>query len=41
MPILYDLPDIDTFQANRKLEVLAAPPGLYYIEINQTMSKED
>ena len=41
MNILYDLPDIDTLQSNRKIEVLAAPQGLYDIEIDQTMSKED
>ena len=41
MAILYDLPDAEAIQANRKIEVLAAPPGLHDFEIDPVLSKED
>ena len=41
MAILYDLPSIKNLQANRKIEVLAAPPGLRGIDVDTTLSKED
>ena len=41
MAILYDLPDAEALQANRKIEVLAAPPGLHDFEIDPILSKED
>ena len=41
MAILYDLPDAEALQSNRKIEVLAAPPGLHDFEVNPALSKED
>ena len=41
MAILYDLPNNNELQSNRKIEVLAAPPGLHDIDVNSTLSKED
>ena len=41
MAILYDLPDIDSLNSNKKIEVLAAPPGLHDIEVDSSWSKID
>lgn len=39
MAILYDLPDINTIQSYRKFEILAAPPGLHDIEVDESLFK--
>ena len=41
MAILYDLPSVETLQANRNVEVLAAPPGLRDLDVDATLSKDD
>ena len=40
MAILFDLPNTEILEANRKFEVLAAPPGLRDIDVDVTLSKE-
>jgi hypothetical protein len=41
MDMLYELPEQDVLNSNRKVKVLAAPAGLYDIEYDITISKED
>ena len=41
MAILYDLPDIDSLNSNKKIEVLAAPPGLHDTEVDSSWSMID
>ena len=41
MAMLYDLPEQDTLNSNRKVKVLATPAGLHEIEYDIIMSKED
>ena len=38
MSVLCDLPSNEALQANRKIEVLAAPPGVHDLAVNQTLS---
>ena len=41
MALLYDLPNMNTIQSNRKFEILAAPPGLHDIEVDESLSKDE
>ena len=41
MAILLDVPSNEALQANRKIEVLAVPPGVHDIEIDASYSKEE